>query len=324
MRRGTRTRAASSFLCAAVVLLTVAGCGSGRPQDAYLLAVEPSFWYAATDAYPDLEEMVRDTVLGDGRRLRVALVDSEQPLEVLRELLADGRYAGVVLPPLLSLQAAELAAAHPQMRFVALTWTEDAATMAGNVTSVSFERTAAFERSGRLLAAYLDRHPDARVGVLATSGPIESANRVAFRDGLAAAGASNRLIERTLNRPEDSSDLKRSLDALQRADVQVVYLEVGALTGAALESLAADSRLAIVRNWGTRAGFAETVLVSVNDHPLTAIVAGIDAAPGAGVSVPAEVVWGSAAPPPAGSAELYDRVRRTAPDGGRSPTATDP
>lgn len=295
-----------------------------QSQDTYLVAVEPAFWRAVTDAYPDLEEAMRATVLDDGRRLRVAHVPTEQPLEALQELLASDRYAGVVLPPLLSLQAGELAASHPQIRFVALTWSEDAATVAGNVTSVSFRRSAAFERCGRLLAAYLEDYPDAKVGVIATNGPVESANRAAFRGGLAARGASNRLIEWTLSRPGDRAGLRRSLNALRRADVRVVYLETGSLTGTALESLASDGYFAIVRNWGTRAGFAEAVLISINDHPLTAILAGIDAAPGVAVSVPAEVVWGSAAPLPAGSAELYDRMRPAAPNSVRSPTPPDP
>ena len=301
----------------------VAGCAAVRSQDTYLVAVEPAFWRAVTDAYPDLEEAMRATVLDDGRRLRVAHVPTEQPLEALQELLANDRYAGVVLPPLLSLQAGELAASHPQMRFVALTWSEDAATVAENVTSVSFRRSAAFERCGRLLAAYLEDYPDAKVGVIATNGPVENANRAAFRSGLAARGASNRLLERTL-RPGDRAALQRSLNALRRDEVRVVYLEAGSLTGTALESLASDGYFAIVRNWGTRAGFAEAVLISVDDHPLTAMLAGIDAAPGVAVSVPAEVVWGSAAPLPTGSAELYDRVRPAAPNGVRSPTPPDP
>ena len=92
-------------------------------------------------------------------------------------------------------------------------------------------------------------------------------------------------------------------------EVRVVFLEVGSLTGAALEALARDGVFAMVRNWGYRSGFEETVLLSVNDPPLEALRAGIDAAPGSSVAVASEVVWGTGAPLPDGSDDLYDAVR---------------
>ena len=286
-----------------------------RTSDTYLVALEAPFWRAVSEAYPALETDLSALVFADGRRLNTFHIDSEQPLDALHARLARVRPAGVVLTPLLSLQADEVAAAHPGLPIVVLTWSGEAAAgstaPAGgpNVTSVSFSRNDALTRAGELLAAYIAQQPEGRVGILATGGRVERAHVAAFRRGVTSAGGAARLTERRIDRSTDSGSLKRSLDALQRSDVRVVFLEVGPLTGAALETLARDGTLAMVRNWGYRTGFEETVLVSVNDPPLAALRAGIAAAPGSAVEVASEVVWGTGAPLPAGSSGLFDAVR---------------
>lgn len=286
-----------------------------RTSDTYLVALEAPFWRAVSEAYPALETDLSALAFADGRRLSTFHIDSEQPLDALHARLARVRPAGVVLTPLLSLQADEVAAAHPGLPIVVLTWSGEAAAgstaPAGgpNVTSVSFSRNDALTRAGELLAAYIAQQPEGRVGILATGGRVERAHVAAFRRGVTSAGGAARLTERRIDRSTDSGSLKRSLDALQRSDVRVVFLEVGPLTGAALETLARDGTLAMVRNWGYRTGFEETVLVSVNDPPLAALRAGIAAAPGSTVEVASEVVWGTGAPLPADSSGLFDAVR---------------
>ncbi len=291
------------------------GCVRSRTSDTYLVALEAPFWRAVSEAYPDLEADLSASVFAGGRRLSIAHIDSEQPLDALYARLARARPAGVVLTPLLSLQADEVAAAHPGLPIVVLTWSGESAAGSTappggpNVTSVWFSRSDALTRAGALLAAYIAGQPEGRVGILATGGRVEGAHVAAFRRGVTSAGAAARLTERRIDRSADSGSLKRSLDALQRSDVRVVFLEVGSLTGAALEALARDGTFAMVRNWGYRAGFEETVLVSVNDPPLAALRAGIDAAPGSTVEVASEVVWGAGAPLPDGSNGLVDAVR---------------
>ena len=297
-----------------MLILALAGaCARSRARDTYLVALEAPFWRAVTEAYPELEADMRASVLADGRRLSLAHLDSGQPLDALYARLARARHAGVVLTPLLSLQADEVAAAHPDLRIVVLTWTGEAAAgtdAAGpNVTSVSFSRNEALARAGRLLAAYVAEHPEGRIGILATGGRVERAHVAAFRGGVTSAGAAARLTERRLDQSADSGSLKRSLDALRRSAARVVFLEVGPLTGEALAALAGDGTFAMVRNWGYRSGFEETVLLSVNDPPLAALHAGIDAAPGGTVEVAAEVVWGTGAPLPDNSTGLYDAIR---------------
>ena len=303
-----------------MLILTLAGaCARSRARDTYLVALEAPFWRAVTEAFPELEADMRASVLAGGRRLSLAHLSSEQPLDALHARLARARHAGVVLTPLLSLQADEVAAAHPDLRIVVLTWTGEAAAASApgtsapaagpNVTTVSFSRHEALARAGRLLAAYIAEQPEGRIGILATGGRVQRAHVAAFRGGVTHAGAAARLTERRLDQSADRASLQRSLDALQRSAVRVVFLEVGPLTGAALEALASDGTFAMVRDWGYRSGFEETVLLSVNDPPLAALRAGIDAAPGSAVAVASEVVWGTAAPPPRNSTELYDAVR---------------
>ena len=308
-------RVLPAVACTLLILAAAGGCVRARASDTYLVALEAPFWRAVSEAYPDLEADMSAAVFADGRRLSIAHIDSEQPLDALYARLARARPAGVVLTPLLSLQADEVAAAHPGLPIVVLTWGGEAAAGSAapargpNVTLVSFSRGDALTRAGELLAAYIAEQPEGRVGILATGGRVERDHVSAFRRGVTSAGAAARLTERRIDRSADSGSLKRSLDALQRSDVRVVFLEVGPLTGAALEALARDGTFAMVRNWGYRTGFEETVLVSVNDPPLAALRAGIDAAPGSTVTVASQVVWGTGAPLPAGSGGLYDAVR---------------
>jgi hypothetical protein len=317
--RCRRAGSAAATIIGVALILTAAGaCDRARNEDTYLVAVEAPFWRAVTEAFPELESDMGASVLADGRHLSTTQLSPEQPLEALHARLARARPAGVVLTPLLSLQADEVAAAYPDLPIVVLTWTggtaaasaDDAAPAIGpNVTTVSFARKEALDRAGRLLAAYLAELPEAKIGILATGGRVERAHVTAFRSGLTSGGVGARVTERRIDQSADSAALKRSLTVMQRAEVRVVFLEVGPLTGEALEVLASEGMFAMVRNWGNRPGFEETVLLSVDDPPLAALRAGIEAAPGSSVTVASEVVWGTGAPLPDGSDNLYDAIR---------------
>ena len=312
------------------------GCSRTRPEHTYLVAVEPPFWHAVTAAYPTLESELRGMVLADGRRLQVLQLSTEQPRAELEAELAGARYAGVVLTPLLSAEAEALAAAHPAIRFVQLAWTgADQASRPqppSNVTAVAFDRRAALHRAGRLVAAYLADQPATRLAVVAATGSGAAA-AAAFRAGLAAGGAQDRVSEHPFAAERGSAGLRSSLEAAAGAGAGVVFLQAGELAGEALRTLADGGRLAVVSNWGNRRGYEATVLVSVDDPGLPAIVAGIEASPGARTVVPARVTWGLAAPLPNGAAGLYDGVRAAAieaagdeppePPAERSPTADD-
>ena len=309
------------------------GCSRTRPEHTYLVAVEPPFWHAVTAAYPALESELRGMVLADGRRLQVLELTADEPRAELEAELAAARYAGVVLTPLLSSEAEALAAAHPGIRFVQLSWTGTGEASRprppANVTEVAFDRSAALERAGRLVAAYLADQPAMQLAVVAASGS-EAAAVAAFRAGLAAGGAQDRVSEHPFAVARGSAGLRNSLEAAASAGAGVVFLQAGELTGEALRALADGDRLAVVRNWGNRRGYEATVLVSVDDPGLPAIVAGIEAPPGARTAVPARVVWGLAAPLPNAAAGLHDGVRAAAIDAAsvetpaeRSPTADD-
>ena len=259
-------------------------------------------------------------VVADGRRLQLLLVATEEPLAELEEHLAGARYAGVVLPPLLGLEAEALAAAHPGVRFVLLTWTGGGPASRPapppNVTEVAFDRAAAHERAGRLVAAYLADRPQARVAVVAAVDSGDAGAGAAFRAGLAAGGVQDRVSEHSFAAVRGSAALRDRLESAGDHGAEVVYLQVGGLTGEALRTLAATGRLAVVSNWGNRPGFEATVLLSVDDPGLPAIVAGIEAPAGARTVLAAHVVWGLAAPLPNGAAGLYDGVRVAPMDAG--------
>ena len=301
------------------------GCSRTRPEHTYLVAVEPPFWHAVTAAWPALETELRGTVLADGRRLQVLQLTAGEPRAELEAELAAARYAGVVLTPLLSSEAGALAAAHPGIRFVQLAWTGAGEASRppppANVTEVAFDRSAALQRAGRLVAAYLADQPAMQLAVVAATGS-GSAAVAAFRAGLAAGGAQGRVSEHPFAAERGSAGLRNSLEAA--AGAGVVFLQAGELTGEALRTLAAGGRLAVVSNWGNRRGYEATVLVSVDDPGLRAIVAGIKAPAGARTVVPARVVWGLAAPLPSSAAGLHDGVRAAAIDAASAETPETP
>lgn len=304
------------------------GCAGARPERTYLVAAEAPFWDAVTAAWPNLAAGLEDTALADGGRLQVLLVGGEQPRAELAEQLAGARYAGVVLTALLALEAEELAAAHPEVRFVLLPWSGpgrgSGAPLPANVTEISFERSAAYERAGRLVAAHLAERSDAAPVAVVAVDWRESAGLAAFRAGLAAGGAPAPIVKR-FARARGSAGLRDRLDAVIGDGAAVVYLEVGELTAEALRALTDGGRLAVVGNWGRRPGFEATVLLSVDDAAREAIVAGIESPAGTRNAVPARVVWGLAAPLPDAAADLYDDLRAAPAEAGeRSPTATDP
>ena len=302
--------------CAGAVLLLAAagGCRAPRAEHTWLVAAEPSFWHAVTAADPDLDERLRGTVLADGRRMQVLLLSAETPREDLAERLAGARYAGVVLTALLAAEGEELAAAYPQLRFVLLPWSAPAAGSRppppANVTEVAFERRDAFERAGRLAAAYLTDLPvTAPAAAVAAWGLRETEAVAAFRAGVEAGGAGDGFVERRYDRARGRAAVDDNLDAAARAGAPVVYLEVGEFIEEGLRAMIRGGRRAVVSNWGRRPGFEKTVLLSVDDPAPEAIVAGIEAPAGTRVTVPSQVTWGLAAPLPAAAEGLYDATR---------------
>ena len=322
----------------AVAAVLAAGCAAGQ-RDTYLLAVERPFWYAVTEAFPQVEQHLRATLEQAGHRTRLLVL--EDPAAALDRQLAAGRYRGVVLTPLLAVGGTELAAAHRDLRFVLLTWqgtvaaTGDdprPAALPANVTEVRFARTAAYTRAGRLAAAYLaTRQPAKAAVVYAVDGGDAALARVAaFRAGFSAGagGGARRLLERSLQPESDAGRLNRVLSRLEGEGVTLVYLEVGRLVRGGLEAVAREGMQAVVANWGERPGFEATVLISVDDDPAAALAAGLAAAGGERVSVPSRVVWGLAAPlPPDATPDWYDRIRtpdQAAPAAAEAPQAPDP
>ena len=238
--------------------LLLAGCSAGSGGDTYLLAFEPPFWHAVSVAFPQVEQELRATLEQVDRRARLLVLDdpdpAQDPVAALNRHLGRGRYRGVVLTPLLATAAAELAAAHPEMRFVLLTWEGEVRTGEGealtsqgqgatagrrrgaalpasvppNVTEVRFARAAAYTRAGRL-ARGPRRGPAARHGGVWYIPPARAPWRGWTHSAPGSPPPARRgsCLNVPFRPPPTPPSCAGSWPRLAGEGVTVVYLEVG-------------------------------------------------------------------------------------------------
>jgi hypothetical protein len=276
----------------------LAGCDSTRA----LAFFEEAYWASLAESGDVLEERLRAAAETRGFGLEVVVSSSADPRAELQGLLATWTGQVVVLTPLLSLEAGAIAASSPELRFISID-----GVPTDRASTVRFEVGPAMVRAGRAVARYLDQVGDARVAtIVRAEGSLEA--RDSFALGFAAEAGQSRILARQLQATADRVRLRRLIEGLVRDGVRVFFLDVGSLASVGLAAVQDQEAMIVARNWGSRAGFDDLILLSVDDDLAAALGSGLAAPSGTAVTVPARVVWGSAAALPADVRPLLDLV----------------
>lgn len=235
------------------------------------MVADPRWWEAAgASVEPALSRLARERGLG----LEVLVTaDGGAPPALLR---APPRL--VVAGPTAAPSASALASALPQTLVLAPGPAASAQPRPANLAALRYEPRAAFEEAGRRAAEAGGGCP---VGILAPAG---SSSAAAFRDGLAAAGAQQRLRERTVAANADRAQLRAAVDELHADGVRLFLVALRGLTPACLELLEGRDSLAVVEAQEASGAFADVVQATVEPDWAAAVATALDrggeAAPG--------------------------------------------
>jgi basic membrane lipoprotein Med (substrate-binding protein (PBP1-ABC) superfamily) len=290
----------------------LSGCESGR----VLFWFEQPYWstrggslvlQARLDAFALVHwKLPTFTVIPAGADPRAALTSA----------LASGRYATVVVGPLLSLDFAAIAESHPRVRFILVGAPPERGALPPNVTALAFDRREAFREAGTIAALVAEGQSSAAsssrplVGIVTSAASDLSAEEMAaFSEGVAATANAMKPTVRTLTGPADAASLQSVLAVMRKDGVQVFLLAVGASNPVALEALKSAGGSAVVADWAAARPDPRHVLLSVETDETAGIMSAIAAKGGSIVSGHVRVELGDAGPLPASARELLAAQR---------------
>jgi hypothetical protein len=257
-------------ILAVLCTLLLTGCGNGR----ILFSFEPPFW----------------TSIGGGNRLRTALAAAAfmrgyfpridvgaagtDPLAILAGNLASGRYASVIVGPLLSFQWAAFVPEFPGTRFVLVDVPAPDRDLPPNAVFLNFDRTGAFRDAGRAAGESVRgrfgsadiSHLGQRIAVLTSVDSDLSAAEVdAFTRGAAEALDGGRPGSRTLAAHPDRTGIRAAVDQMRQAGAEIFLFGLGEDDPLGLEALRDSGGSAVFADWQMSGAFPEQVLMSIEE-----------------------------------------------------------
>jgi len=228
--------------------------------------------------------------LGDETGLRVSLVraalsngylprfDTDLAVEPVAGLLgstAAGRYAVVVVSPLLSFQWSQFVPSLPGTEFVLVGVPAPLGEAPKNAIFLTFDRAPAFREAGRSAGESVRATAGAgtppsdlgvRVGVLAAERTgLAPAEAEAFALGVADVLDGARPVNRTLAASPDAEAIRASISQMRGEGVAVFLLGLGERDPVGLEALRDGGGAAVVSDWQASGAFPAQVLVSVEE-----------------------------------------------------------
>lgn len=216
---------------------------------------------------------------------------SELSTTWLEEQLQQNPPSTAVLSLFYSLFAVDLAAAYPDVRFVAI----GDGSVASNLVRVTVSMTVPAQRAGAVVAEYVAAaEEDMPIALfLGEHTPERRDVAAAFHTGVSAGGVAPRADYR-YNEPVGRDQLRRDVREAISEGARVFVVLTGTENATALDQLSAAD-VVIVTEYQRASGAREDrVLVSL-ELPLDRIVAaGLGAEPGTTVSVEGRVVAGGA------------------------------
>ena len=252
------------------------GCWNGR----LLVCAEQPYW----------------TSLGDDLRVRASLALASLPKGYIPRVLvvgapaglsktvAGGRFGTVVVGPLISLEAFELARAFPRTRFL-LVGVSPGAEAPPNAAVLVFTRADAFRAAGYAAGQSVLGEaggagaPGARIGVLAAAGTDAAArDRDAFAGGVSDALGGALPVAREIDAPIDRAKAKAAVEQMRKDGVEIVLLRLGAADPWCLEAMKEAGGCAVVSDWASSRAYPAQVFLSVEDDLIGGIARFLDRA----------------------------------------------
>jgi hypothetical protein len=198
------------------------------------------------------------------------------PLKTLLADLSTGRYAAVVVGPLLSFDWASFVPRFPRTRFVLVDAPAPTRDAPANAVFLTFDRTTAFRSAGRAAAEAVRGMQGAsgagasgaelasRIGVLTSAdSDLDGAETASFMDGVAEILGGSRPAARTLPAATDRNVIVSTVDQMRRAGTQVFLLGLAEHDSLALEALRDGGGSAVVADWLASGAYAAQVLASI-------------------------------------------------------------
>jgi len=255
-------------------VLLLSGCWNGR----MLFSFEQPFWSSLGH---DLR--LKAFIAADAaRRGYLPRIDvgagTPDPLEALVSTVSSGRYAVVIVGPLLSFDWASYVSRFPRTRFVLIDAPVPARDSPSNALFLTFDRAAAFRDAGRAAAESVRGRLSAsdlaeprsalgsRIGVLTSDDSGLSVSEIdAFMRGVADSLDGGKPVLQTLPAPPDRNSIRTAIDQMRRAGAEVFLFGLGEHDPLALEALRDGGGSAVVADWEASGAFAAQVLGSVEE-----------------------------------------------------------
>jgi hypothetical protein len=181
----------------------------------------------------------------------------------LERELSRGRVAAALIGPLLSAEAAGLAAAHPSVRFILLGRADQGAP---NVVRLGFDRREALQSAGRACGLSLRAEGKGRVGILVSSwrNPRSEQDLADFQAGLARADAPPALVKE-LAEPVTKAAVAGAVTELARAGAVIFFPRLGWENMSCLEALKGTGGSAVTEDWRASGAWQKQVFLSLEE-----------------------------------------------------------
>lgn len=252
--------------------LALAGCWRGR----LLVCAEPAFLASMGEPASVEVSLAARSVLHGYWPSFLRPGPQENPGQKLAAALSRGRYAAVVVGPLLSLEPAGYAQGFPKVRFILVGG--KAADARANVVVLDFDRVEAFRLAGEAARASLaGGESRASVGVLSAIAAADQDEEVrAFLDGAGGSGEGlsdpgEQAMVRTVEQPLDEQKVRAVIAEMRRGGVEIFLPRIPGFEVVCLEAIRDSGGSAVMSDWVVSGAFSRQVFLSVEEESVAGI-----------------------------------------------------
>jgi hypothetical protein len=259
----------------AILPLAFLSCGS---PDALLLA-DP-YLIEASGPPAAFRTGIRETGRAAGVSLGlVELPAGDSPFDEVRRLVDDRSPGTVVLGPLFTTLAGELAESYPETDFILagsyLREFPSQAEPAGNLIVVSFDRTAAYREAGTLFAETLAAEGGPGAVLFFTGTEERRREFAAFLEAYRRNGSDDALILREVTGLRQREEVSAAVKEAQAQNAGLFFLSLSTLNSSAFELLEQGTSLVITERYPGNGPLGRRLLASIHDDFFRALEEGL-------------------------------------------------